>query len=150
MQSTGRKCLNRDRKGVLDLPIRLLVVMILLTISLPIIANAVDMNEDSMMMSEMEQESGKLFDAVRMAHFSGIGSSRCVNISLPAGCEIKLGGSGSDAFAVHTLYEGKELNTKYLESPAIRFSDEMTLTGECSLIITSIESDIPTVEVFLS
>ena len=147
MQPACRKRLKNDKRGVLDLPVKLLVVMIILALFLPIVSNAVESNEKSMMLSEMEQETGNIIDSVRATHFSGTGSGRHLDVSLPAGCEIVIGGSGTDAYSIRECYNGTEINTRYIESPAIKFGNSVTLTGNCSLTITSIGNGEPTVKV---
>lgn len=147
MQDTRSKRLKNDKRGVLDLPVKLMVVMIILALFLPMVANAVESNEKSMARNEMEQETNKFIDSVRMVHFSGKGSVKTVQISLPAGCEMVVGGDGSNAYAVCECFKGNELNKRFVESPAIKFNGKTTLTGECTVTLTNVGGGVPTVDV---
>lgn len=139
--------LRKNRKGVMELPIKLMVVMILLTVSLPIISNAVENNETDMMTAEAEQEAGRIISSMSSAHYSGIGTSVTVNVDLPAGSEIHIGGSGSDAYSLRIVWNGNVTSTHYFEKPVIKITNETTVTGHCTLMLTSVEGDIPSMEV---
>ena len=51
--------LRKDRRGIMSLPIKLMVTALVITISLPLIANVMDDSERGMADAEMEQEVGK-------------------------------------------------------------------------------------------
>ena len=125
----------------MDLPIKLLIVMIIITISIPILTGALEDNQERMADSEMHQEASKLKNSAMLAHYSGNGSTRTVDIDLPAGCEIMIGGEGSDAYSIRSLYKGKLTSTVYFEKPILKINTEMTLSGRMSLILKSIEAD---------
>ena len=143
-----RHRLSKDRKGVMSLPIKLMVTMLIITISLPLLTNVMDDSERNMADAEMEQEVGRFMNAAILAHRSGNGSSRTVSIDLPAGCELSVGGEGSDGFCVRSVYDGEVISRNYFETPAIRISEEMTFAGRMTLKLTSDESgDIPGIRV---
>ena len=132
-----RDSLRSDRKGVLDLPIKLMITMIILALSVPLIAEAIEDNEIDMMNSEMEQEISKLKNAVSAVHYSGEGSSRTVDLKIPAGCEIMIGGTGTDAYSIRTFFEGKQMFTSYFEKPVVMIPCETLITSGCTLLLKS-------------
>ncbi|MFA6680250.1 MAG: hypothetical protein WCR96_07170 [Candidatus Methanomethylophilaceae archaeon] len=132
-----RDSLRSDRKGVLGLPIKLMITMIILALSIPLIVEAMEDNEVNMMNSEMEQEVSKLKDAVSAVHYSGKGSSRTVDINVPAGCEISIGGTGTDAYSVRASFEGKQMFTAYFEKPIVMVPHEILITSGCTLLLKS-------------
>lgn len=137
-----------NKKGVLELPVKLMVAVILLTISLPIISDALENNENDMMNSEMEHEANIIHDAVSLAYYSGVGTSRTVTVDLPAGCEISLGGDDDDAYSMRLLYNGNVTSTMYFDRPIVKIADETTLTGCCSVMFTSVYfGEVPGMEV---
>ena len=96
----------------------------------------------------MIQETEKFKNAANLAHFSGNGCSRTVEIDLPAGCEMSVGGTGSDAYSIRMVYNGDLVSTEYFESPVLKISQEMTFTGHMTLKLTSVEGNkVPEIEV---
>ena len=143
-----RDRLRKDRRGIMSLPIKLMVTALVITISLPLIANVMDDSERGMADAEMEQEIGKFMKAAELAHRSGNGSSRTVSIDLPAGCEMCVGGDGSDAFCVRSVYNGEIVSKHYFETPVLKITEQMIFTGKVTLKLTSNEAgDIPEIEV---
>lgn len=132
----------------MSLPIKLMVTALVITISLPLITNVMADSERGMADAEMEQEVGKFMKAAELAHRSGNGSSRTVSLSLPAGCEICVGGEVSDAFCVRSVYNGETVSKHYFETPVLKITEQMIFTGKVTLKLTSNETgDIPEIEV---
>ena len=143
-----RHRLNKDRKGVMSLPIKLMVTMLIITISLPILTDVMDDSQRDMADAEMGQEAERFMNAATLAHRSGEGSSRIVTIDLPAGCELSVGGPESDAYCVRSIYNGEMVSRNYFETPALRITEEMVFTGRVTMKLTSVYTDgIPGVEV---
>ncbi len=132
MQDRGH-LLMRDRKAVIGMPIKLLIVMVILTISIPIVHNALEINEESMMGTKMDRECDRITDCVRDIYYSGIGSVKTVEIDLPQGCELVIGGKGADAYCIASYFEGKRLSTTYMDGPVVRFADELYVSGDTRL-----------------
>ncbi len=130
-----RHILISDRKAVLGMPIKLLIVMVILTISIPIVHNALDVNNESMMETKMNQECDRITDCIRDVYYSGIGSVRTIDIDLPQGCELVIGGKGADAYCMTSYYEGKRLSTSYMDEPVVRFADELSISNDTRLRI---------------
>ena len=87
-------------------------------------------------------------NAAVLAHRSGDGSTRTVSISLPAGCELCVGGEGSDAFCVRSVYNGEIVSKDYFETPVLKINEQMTFSGNVTLKLTSVDSgDVPEIEV---
>ena len=143
-----RDRLRKNKKGVMSLPIKLMVTMMIIAISLPALTGIMDDSERGMADAEMGQETERFMNAAVLAHRSGDGSSRTVSISLPAGCELCVGGEGSDAFSVRSVYNGEIVSKNYFETPVLKISEEMTFTGNVTLKLTSVDSgDVPEIEV---
>ena len=143
-----RHRLNRDRGGIMSLPVKLMITMLIIALSVPMLTNALENNQEDMATAEMAQEAETFRNAATLAHYSGNGCSRTVEIDLPAGCEMYVGGEGSDAYSIRMIYNGVLVSTEYFESPVLRIGQEMTFTGHMTLKLTSIEGDkIPEIEV---
>ena len=143
-----RHRLNRDRGGIMSLPVKLMITMVIIALSVPMLTSALDSSQEDMAGAEMSHEVQKFKNAANLAHFSGNGCSRTVEIDLPAGCEMSVGGEGSDAYSIRTLYNGELISTEYFESPVLRICNEMTFTGHMTLKLTSVEGGtVPEIEV---
>ena len=135
-----RDRLRRDRKGIMSLPVKLAVVMMVITITIPVLSNALDNSREDMMNAEMQQEVDRLKNTASLVHYSGNGSSRTVEIDLPAGCEIAVGGEGGDAYSIRSSYNGRVVSTDHFERPVLRIADETVITGRVMLKLTSVET----------
>jgi len=126
-------------KGVIDLPVKLMVIVIIVSLSVPMLVGAMERGEANGALSAMNAETDKLFSSASAVHYSGIGSSRSVQMNLPDGCEIFIpGGSGSEGYSVKMFFKGGNVGTRYMDRPPVSFiSDGMTISGSCMLLITS-------------
>jgi hypothetical protein len=100
----------------------------------------------------MDSEVNKIFNAVAAVHYSGIGSSRTVSVTIPDGSEMVIpGGDGSDAYSVKMRFKGRDVGIRYMETPPVRFvTDGITITHSAMLLITSIiVDDVPAVTVIV-
>lgn len=120
----------------------------MLTVSMPIIADAVDSNEEETMTSEMYQEMEKISNTISVVHYSGNGSTMTVEVDLPAGCEISIGGEGTDAYSMRASFEGECVSTIYFEKPTVMIPSECLVTGHSLLMLESTYfGDVPGIEV---
>ena len=128
-----------SKKGVIDLPVKLMVVILVVSLSVPLLTDAMARGESDNAVSAMNAEIDKIINAAAAVHYSGTDSSRTVSLSIPDGCGIVIpGGSGSDSYSLKMMYKGKETGTRYMDRPPVKFiTDGMTLTGTCLLLITS-------------
>lgn len=136
-----RHQLRGDRKGVADLPIKLLVIMVVLCVAIPVVAEAADRSQKSILSNQLESESNKIVDTVAVVYYSGSGSSRTLEIDLPQGCEIVIGGEGTDAYAIKSYGNGELLSVRHLENPSIAFNEKIIIDGDCELKVSCHENN---------
>ena len=132
MQDRRNRMIN-DRRAVLGMPIKLLIIVVILSISIPIVYNALEINEESMMKTKMDRECERITECVRDVYYSGIGSVRTIDIELPQGCDLVIGGKDADAYTMRSYYGGKMISTAYMDEPVVRFDDELTISGQTRL-----------------
>ena len=132
--------LRKDRKGIMSLPIKLMVIMIVISLSVPLLTNALNDSQESMAGAEMSHQAEKFKNAAVLAHYSGNGCSRTVELELPQGCEMSVGGKGNDAFTIRLLYNGEIVSKEYFDKPVLKIDQEMTFTGKVTLKLTSVET----------
>jgi len=108
------------KKGVMDLPIKLMVVVLLISLSLPMLTDAMERGESNNASLIMNNDVNEIFNAVAAVHYSGIGCSRTVSLTIPDGCEISIpGGSGSDGYSVKMSFKGRDTGTRYMDRPPV-------------------------------
>jgi hypothetical protein len=128
-----------DRKGVIDLPVKLMVVVLIVSLSIPLLANAMEKGERNNAGYAMNGEVDRIFSAVAAVHYSGEGASRTVSVNIPDGCELIIpGGNGSDGYVIKMTFKGKDAGIRYMDRPPVKFlTDRVTISGSCMLLITS-------------
>ncbi|MDR0198360.1 MAG: hypothetical protein LBI08_01275 [Methanomassiliicoccaceae archaeon] len=127
------------RKGVIDLPVRLMIVVLIVCISIPLLTGAMERGESNNAALSMNSQADKIFNAVAAVHYSGIGSSRTVTIDIPDGSEMVIpGGDGSDGYSIRMMFKGRDVGVRYMDSPPVRFvTEHLTITHSVLLLITS-------------
>lgn len=134
--------MKMDRRGVTALPIKLLIITTILTLSLPMISEALESNEDNINTELMESESERIVNAARTVYYSLSGATKIVEIDVPEGCRMILGGEGDDAYGIH-MYCGSELTSEHwMEKPIVPFTQMIELTGHVSMTITANDDGI--------
>jgi len=131
--------LRLNRKGMIDLPVKLMLIVIIVSLSVPILAGAMERGEVNGAVSAMNSETDRLFNSAAAVHYSGIGSSRTVHMNIPDGCELVIpGGNGSEGYSVKMFFKGSDVGTRYMDRPPVIFiSDGTIISGSCVLLITS-------------
>ena len=128
-----------NRKAVISLPIRLMVVFLILAISTPALINVLEENERTSSISVLDHEFSRFTDSVAKAHYSGTYSMKTITLNIPENCEVFIGGDGSDAYSIRGTYNGEEVLTRYMEQPAVMFINSLKLEpGSHELTIRSV------------
>ena len=134
--------MKMDRRGVTALPIKLLIITILVTIYLPAISSALDSNESIVNTELMEDESDKISNAARSVYYSMNGATKIVEIDVPEGCRMILGGEGDDAYAIHMFCNGDMTSERWMEKPILSFDRAVELTGNSTIALTTMDNKI--------
>ncbi|MGN1045350.1 MAG: hypothetical protein ACI4Q9_05290 [Candidatus Methanomethylophilaceae archaeon] len=128
--------MRMNRKGVVSTPVKLLMISVILTISFPVMAEALESGERTMDVSTMENESRRIADAAASVYYSVNGATRTLEVNIPDGCSMVIGGSGDDAFAIHMYRNGILSSEHWMEKPIIPFSDITEISGTRTLSIS--------------
>ena len=129
--------MRMDRKAVTDLPIKLLIISIILSISLPIIADSLDTGIGGMDRSQMDSESQRIANAAASSYYSSEGDGKYLEIDIPEGCTLVLGGEGTDSYGIHMYRGSEEISTYWMEKPMIPFIGTVVLEGHCTVRISA-------------
>ena len=134
--------MRMNRKGSMDLPIKLMVAVILVSLSVPVIIQGLDASETGMDKVQMENESSKIANSITNVYYSLTGSERTVEIEVPQGCHIVLGGDGNDSFGIHMYRNDSPLGTYWLEKPIIGFDGITSISGKTTIVISIENSEV--------
>ena len=134
--------MRMNRKAVTDLPIKLLIISVILAVSLPIIANSLDSSIDGMDRTQMDNESQRIASAAASAYYSSEGQGRYLDLDIPEGCTLVLGGEGQDAYGIHMYHGSRELSTHWMEKPMIPFVGTVELEGRVTIRLSADPSGI--------
>ena len=130
------------RKGVIDLPVKLIVIFLVLSISVPLIAKAVEQNEHDVSESALNREMGKIVDAAAVVYYSGENTSRTVSVVIPSGCEMYFSATSPESHSIRSSINGSVGPTMYMERPNIGLSGDITLyQGEHLLNLVFLKDD---------
>ena len=131
--------MKMNRKAVISLPIRLMVVFLILAISTPALMNVLEENERTSSMTVMDREFSRFTDSVAKTHYSGINTTRTFSITVPDDCEVIIGGHGSDEYSIRAVYKGDVVMTRYMEQPPVVLISDLVLDpGEYELTMRSV------------
>ena len=128
--------MKMNRKAVTDLPIKLLVISIVLSVSVPIVMGAAETGERSMDLAQMENEAGRIGNAVASVYYSDNGYERCVDVDVPQGCSMVIGGEGKESYGIHLYRSSERVGTYWMEKPVISLGHGPELFGHVTLKVS--------------
>ncbi len=110
------------RRGLEGVPLKLLLVALLISTSLPIVASNMDDFQTAVGAAGVGAEASRLASSISEVHAAGEGNVRIVTVELPRGQDtwIEIGGDGIDAMSVRGFSAGKAVDPVYLEDPPVR------------------------------
>ena len=113
--------MRRDKKAVLDLPLRLMVVFLVVSITTPIAVGVVEAQEEEKALHAMEGCGTRISNNIVATHYNGDGSYRSMEIHLPQDCSISLGGElrSIQSFTMVYMYKGQPIGQKNIDVMAV-------------------------------
>jgi hypothetical protein len=122
-----------DRKGVTGFPWRISLAFLLVALCVPPLAGLAEGFQDTADNREIDSEVERITNSASTVYFGGAGTSLSLDLSILPGYEITLGGEGAEAYCIKiTDPNGTETRT-FMEHPAARFLNSVTLSGPCTL-----------------
>lgn len=111
-----------DRRGLEGLPLKLLLVALLISTSLPVVASSIDSYRSAVGEAGMGVEISRLASSISEVYAAGEGNVRMITLELPMGQDsrIEIGGDGIEAMSVRGFAAGRSVRTEYLDDPPIR------------------------------
>ena len=131
-----------DCKGVTGFPMRLAVTAVILSLCTPILAEMADGFREHACETEAMRQISIIEDVSSSLYFNGPGASRVVDVCVPAGYELWVGGEGTDAFSVSLMYGDIPVRKVFMDHPSVAFSgDCFRITGKVTLKLECQHSD---------
>ena len=125
-----------DGKGVTGFPWRISLAFLLVALCVPPLAGLTEGFQDTADGGELQTEIERITNSASTVYFGGAGTSLSLDLIILPGYEITLGGEGAEAYCIKvTDPRGGETRT-YMDHPAARFLNTVTLTGSCTLELT--------------
>ena len=125
--------MRMDRRAMTGLPVKLVVIMVILGAMVPILMNYLDTGMSDMERNQMDGEAQRLTNAVSGVYYSSIGDSKYLEMDIPQGCTMVLGGEGQEAYAIHMYRGSEEVGKHWMEKPMIPFKSVLIIEGQTTL-----------------
>ena len=129
--------MRMDRKAMTGLPVKLLVISVILTVSIPVVSDSLDSGMSEMDRNQMDAEAQRITNAISGTYYSSVGDCRYIETDIPSGCTMVLGGEGQNAYAIHMYRGSEEIGKHWMEKPMIPFKDKVTIEGHAMLRISA-------------
>lgn len=134
--------MKMNRKGSMDLPVKLMITVILISLSIPVITQGLETSETGMDRVQMENESSRIANSITTVYYSLSGTEKTVELDIPKGCHIELGGEGDRSFGIHMYRNDTQLGTYWLEKPIISFEEKTSVSGKASITVSVENSEV--------
>ncbi|MEM0449434.1 MAG: hypothetical protein QW520_06400 [Methanomassiliicoccales archaeon] len=141
-----KRSLTRNKKGVDGLPFKLLITLLVVTLSFPAMTSALEYFSYTSNLSLALKSANSIWEAGASAYIGGKGNIRTVHLHLPSSLlAIKLGGGVNDAeaYIIEVLWKGEVAATVVFERPSFKLITEIgnriELQGEATLRLTCVE-----------
>ena len=122
-----------DGKGVTGFPWRISLAFLLVALCVPPLAGLAEGFQDTADGCEIQTEIEQITNSASTVYFGGAGTSLSIALSLLPGYEITLGGEGAEAYCIKVSGPRGGETLTYMDRPAAKFLNTVTLTGSCTL-----------------
>jgi hypothetical protein len=123
-----------DRRGLEGLPLKLMIVSLLMSLSAPLVLTSLDSYQDEVGRSALRAEAAKIAAAATEVFTDGPGNVRTVEISVPAlmgkmSMALEIGGPLNDtsSLSIRCIIDGQVVSTIYMDDPPVRLVTNASL-----------------------
>jgi type II secretory pathway pseudopilin PulG len=112
----------KDRRGLEGMPLKLLIVSLLISLSAPVVLSSVSTFQSRTSESQALSTAEHIKETITAAYLSGPGNHRVMDSPLADGkCTIMIGGdlNQTESMVIKVIHEGK-VDRIYLSDPSIR------------------------------
>lgn len=113
-----------------------MVSVLIIGLMLPCMVSIVDRMQWEADVSEAIDSAEQLRRHMGDAYRDGVGNWRTVDIDIPAGYSLSLGGDGTDGYAIRVIRNGDFVGEVYMEDPTFPVTGpEVSLSGNVRLML---------------
>lgn len=135
--------MRMDRRGIIDLPIKLAVCFLILGLMVPVVMDTVQDADDEMSLYELRREASSLEDAIQRAYSTGSVVSHETDI--PYGQSLEIGGDGGDGYTIRLCVDGEVVESVFISNPTVKVIGGTTvLTGRNAVTLDGSSAHGPT------
>jgi hypothetical protein len=121
---------------------RLAVTFLILAIFVPAAAGMIDDFKMESSASAAKAEADRIADAAKKVYYSGSGSNSRLDVSLPQGSCLVVGGDGSDSYCITIQIDDNDIEKLYLQRPSVRFFGEpLFINGSMEVSLRCVVSE---------
>ncbi len=120
-----------DSKGLEGLPLKLLIVLLLISLSSPLVYESLHCHERTVAVENLKTLSERIRSVVLSAYVSGPGNVRTIDASIPASVDgeqamIEIGGSEGtlESLSIRAWIGEQKVSALYLQDPPVRMCSE--------------------------
>lgn len=126
----------------MSLPLKLAISFMIIGLMLPsVITMTQNTQEDSQEMV-VRSVAGQLSDAMTDCYYDGLDSGRTVNLTVPSGYSLEVGGDGAQAYIIRIVHDGEVVDRIYLDSPGFPVIGDITrISGTVRVEISAVVCD---------
>lgn len=138
----------RDRRGVIDMPVKLAVCFLILGLMVPVVMEATEDADREMSLYDLRVRASDLEDAIHRAYSDG--SVVTLEVDIPYGQWLEVGGEGVDGHLMRLVADGREVEARFIDDPTVAvLGPEVVISGNCTVVIDGRagQDDVPGVGV---
>lgn len=124
------------------MPVRLAVAVLVIATMTPLLLGLVGAAEDSMSSREAGSEARTLHEGMARAYYGGAGTVVTVELSIPLGQSLRVGGEGGDAYVIRVMDGAEVVDRVYMERPSVRvLGDVLDIAGNARVTIETVSEE---------
>ena len=126
--------MNADRRGVIDIPVKLAVCFLILGLVVPVVIEAADDADMEVSMYSLRSQAFELEDAIHRAYSDG--SVVSCRFEIPRGQSLDVGGEGVNGYLLRLCVDGTVVESRFIDNPTVAVvGPEVTITGGATVVI---------------
>ena len=124
---------------MIGFPIRLAIAFLIIVLAVPPLMELAGDFRDDINISSANSEANRIRDTLSSVYYAGDGNTAYIDIHVPDGYTICIGGLDDRAYTLSVLYGDEIEDIVYLEHPAVKITgNQVCVSGNSGLEITCV------------
>ena len=126
----------------MSLPLKLAISFLIIGLMMPSVITMTQNTQEDAQEMVVRSVAGQLSDAMTDCYYDGLGSGRTVNLTVPSGYSLEVGGDGTQAYIIRIVHGGEVVDRIYLDSPGFPVIGDITrISGTMRVEISAVVCD---------